>query len=402
MEENNTTKQKICPNCGEPLTPEQDICPVCGLGYAAYMEVKSNPKAELAKLYELVESYDGWSTPEEKKERRREERRKAKEERREKREELYSNFTEKEKKIMDIGNAYDTCKGMTLLGIIILLFLGIGVLTYETSGILRFFWWIIIGGGGGIGVIMLSIITIGGIGHGIIVLVDKNKEIPEITKAKQRIKEIEATGVTYNYQRPKPKEEVKPPKSVSKKEKPITGEYKGEVRFEGKNERNASLIGSILLTVIGLVVCTICIYIWGKEFMLLRQYGVFKRFVYSFPPIEYLSDFESFISILIFSVVFFGSIALLIAFQIPYISNKIAEIYACSQIVVALSLITGGYLVSTFNAGNMVLLRYYWLYAILYSVVGILKTAVRALPFHKTMVELERKRCNIYKQIYHH
>ena len=61
------TQQKICPNCGEHLTPEQDVCPVCGLGYAAYMEVKSNPKAELAKLYELVESYDGWSTPEEKK-----------------------------------------------------------------------------------------------------------------------------------------------------------------------------------------------------------------------------------------------------------------------------------------------------------------------------------------------
>ncbi len=58
MEENKTTKQKICPNCGEHLTPEQDVCPVCGLGYAAYMEVKSNPKAELAKLYELVESYD--------------------------------------------------------------------------------------------------------------------------------------------------------------------------------------------------------------------------------------------------------------------------------------------------------------------------------------------------------
>ena len=72
MEENKTTKQKICPNCGEHLTPEQDVCPVCGLGYAAYMEVKSNPKAELAKLYELVESYDGWSTPEEKKERRKE------------------------------------------------------------------------------------------------------------------------------------------------------------------------------------------------------------------------------------------------------------------------------------------------------------------------------------------
>ena len=66
MEINKTTKQKICPNCGEHLTPEQDVCPVCGLGYAAYMEVKSNPKAELAKLYELVESYDGWSRREKK------------------------------------------------------------------------------------------------------------------------------------------------------------------------------------------------------------------------------------------------------------------------------------------------------------------------------------------------
>ncbi len=242
MEEN--TQQKICPNCGEHLTPEQDVCPVCGLGYAAYMEVKSNPKAELAKLYELIESYDGWSTPEEKKERRRKERRREKEERKEKREEILD--------------------GIMIAAIAIMLISVIGLIP-EASFWIKIVGWFIIGI---VGFCVISSIVIF-ICFGIDEVLDGSvKDSIEYNKSrkkeilflKQKIKEIEATGVTYNYQRPKPQEEAKPLKSVSKKEKPITGEYKGEVRFEGKNnkrkkeiERKIHFVLSIILPILYLL-----------------------------------------------------------------------------------------------------------------------------------------------------
>ncbi len=187
MEENKTTKQKICPNCGEHLTPEQDVCPVCGLGYAAYMEVKSNPKAELAKLYELVESYDGWSTPEEKKERRKE------------REEKWS-------KNRGISEEQEDSFLLIIVFIIIMLIYSIGLIPQHSEWI-KIWGWVF---GGFFG----SIIGIIGIGVFLVTLIitlkeslDIKKDPISIVKVKQRIKEIEATGVTYNYQRPKPKEE---------------------------------------------------------------------------------------------------------------------------------------------------------------------------------------------------
>ena len=337
-------KQKICPNCGEHLTPEQDVCPVCGLNYVAYMKAKSNPKAELAKLYELVESYDGWSTPEEKKERRREERRKEKEER---------------------SKKTDTIFLVTLIAFIPMILSVFGLIP-EASFWIKIVGWFIIGGGGGIGVIILSILTIGGIGHGIIVLVDKNKEIPEVTKAKQRIKEIEATGVTYNYQRPKPKEEVKS-EPILKKEEPSVGEYKGEVRFEGKNNKRKKEIERKIHFVLSITLPIL--YILFTAFMLKKmdsKLGVFTNSLTG--KIELFNWFYMCwedISILLILISMVMNIGAMIWSYIKTDVFKIGVSLSTCAFVAVISFLVLGMVYGGGSIREEAFIRWYWLYVIL-------------------------------------
>jgi len=364
MEENKTTKQentkqKICPNCGEHLTPEQDVCPVCGLGYAAYMEVKSNPKAELAKLYELVDSYDGWSTPEEKKERRREERRKEREERRKKIEENAS------------FNSLIIAT-FIFLAILICIFGLIPDFSFWIKGV----GWTIIGGGCGLGTIILAILAIGGIGHGIIVLVNRNKEIPEVIKSKQRIKEIEATGVTYNYQRPKPKEEARP-EPIPKKEEPIAGEYKGEVSFEEKNnqrkkeiERKINFVLSIILPIL---------YILFTAFMLKKmdnKLGVFTNSLTG--KIKLFGWFHMCwedISILLILISMAMNITMVVRLSIYGIKKKYINNFVNSYVmilicygIIILSFLSFLILGMVYGGGSVreeSFIRWYWLYTLI-------------------------------------
>ena len=353
MEINKTTKQKICPNCGEHLTPEQDVCPVCGLGYAAYMEVKSNPKAELAKLYELVESYDGWSTPEEKKERRREKRRKERRGRRE-----------------------DILIGIISVVFIIMLICAFGLIP-EASFWVKVVGWIIIGGGGGIGAIMLFILAIGGIGHGIIVLTDRNKEIAKVTKVKQRIKEIEATGVTYNYQRPKPKEEAKTELTL-KREEPLAGEYKGKVNFEKKNNKKKKEMEECILRIVYSIICIL--HILFTAFILKKMDSKLDVFTNSLTgEVKLFGWFYMCwedISILLILISLAINIGIILSLPISYIRNKLYLSTIIALILTIMSFLILGMVYGGGSVREETFIRWYWLYVAINSSIQGINSAI--------------------------
>ncbi len=352
---NTTTKQKICPNCGEHLTPEQDVCPVCGLGYAAYMEVKSNPKAELAKLYELVESYDGWSTPEEKKERRKEERRREREERRkEKEEKIYTIFL------------------VTLIAFVPMILSVIGLIP-EASFWIKIVGWFVIGGTGfivGWGILTMIWLAIwDGIFHGGLKdSIEYNKSRKkEILFLKQKIKEIEATGVTYNYQRPKPQEEAKPLKSVSKKEKPITGEYKGEVRFEGKNNKRKKEIERKIHFVLSVILPIL--YLLFTAFILKKMdsnLGVFTNSLTG--EVELFGWFYMCwedISVLLILISMVINIGVMIWSYIKTDVFKIGVSLSTCAFIAAISFLVLGMVYGGGSIREEAFIRWYWLYVVL-------------------------------------